>query len=250
MIQTGPNTYKASYGRKLRCASFAPHSFSVKLKNNMDKNKEAKLRFITSFHKEADERIDFLVWLNNENHRQEALTLCLTYIDSFSQWLCWPSKESGRNFVQAIVKFGGNPLMGLVHPLQAIRSFEVMKPSWQQVAKKIGEVFPGPEFKLISEDTFLAKLNLKLTSKEAQDLKAECWRATLAAAAHYFLRNPSVHSFGASELSFSNTTYQGENISGIGFIDLHEIAKRLHNELRRRSEANIQWFGNDEIVGA
>lgn len=233
------------FSQNITCSSII-----VKRKKNMDKNKEAKLKFIKSFHKEADERIDFLVWLNKENHRQEALTLCLSYIDSFSQWLCWPSSESGKNFVQAIVKFGENPLMGLVHPLQAIRSFEVLKPSWQQIAKKIGEVFPGPEFELISQDAFMTKLKPKLASEEAQHLKAQCWRATLAATAYYFLRNPSVHNFGALELSFPNTTYQGEIIAGMGFVDLHDIAKRLHNELRRRSETNIQWFGNDEIVGA
>lgn len=215
----------------------------------MDKNKEAKLRFLKSFHKEADKRIDFLTRLYKENHRQEALTLCLSYIDSFSQWLCWPSPESGKNFVQAIIEFGGNPLMELVYPLQAIRSFEGMKSLWKSIAKKIEEVFPGPEFELISRDAFLAKLDSQLTSQEATNIKAECWRATLAATAYYFLRNPSVHSFGVSELSFSKTTYRGEIIAGMGFIDLHDIAKRLHDELRRRSEANIQWFGNDEIVG-
>ena len=216
----------------------------------MDKNKETKLSFIKSFHNEAEKRIDFLSGLYKENHRQEALTLCLSYIDSFSQWLYWPSPESGKNFVQAIIEFGDNPLMGLVHPLQAIRSFEAMKSFWKLIPKKIEEVFPGPEFELISRDAFLAKLGSQLTSQEAINIKTECWRATLAATAYYFLRNPSVHSFGASELSFSKTIYQGEIIAGMGFIDLHDIAKRLHDELRHRSEANIQWFGNDEIVGA
>jgi len=210
----------------------------------------AKLEFIKSFHKAADKRIDFLQWLNEERHRQEALTLCLSYIDSFSQWLFWPSTKSGENFVNAIVDFGGNPLMGLVHPLQAIRSFKGLKQSWQQIAKKIENVFPGPEHVLISQDVFLSKLNSSLTVKEAQDLKKECWRTTLAAIAYYFVRNPSIHNFGATELSFSKTTYRGESISGMGFSELHDIVKRLHAELRRRAEDNIQWFGNDEIVGA
>ena len=215
----------------------------------MNKSKEAKLCFIKSFHDAAEKRIDFLPRLYDENHRQEALTLCLSYIDSFSQWLYWPYTESSKNFVQAVIKFGDNPLMGLVHPLQAIRKFEGMKPFWKSIANKIGEVFPGPEFELISQDDFLAKLDSQLTIKEATKIKAECWRATLAATAYYSLRNPSIHNFGASELSFSKTTYRGRNIGGMGFMDLHNIAKRLHSELRGRSKANNQWFGNDEIVG-
>jgi hypothetical protein len=217
---------------------------------NMDKNKEAKLEFLRAFHDEAENRIDFLVWLNKEKHRHEALTLCLSYIDSFAQWLCWPSFGSGKNFVDSIVKFGGNPVMGLVHPLQAITSFEVLKPSWQQISKRIKEAFPGPEYELISEDGFLTILHSRLTPEESNHLKAECWRGTLAATAYFFLRNPSVHNFGALELSFSKTTYQGKLLAGLGFVDIHDMAKKLHDELRHRSEANIQWFGNDKIVDA
>ena len=216
---------------------------------NMDNDEEAKFEFIKSFHKDADKRIDFLAWLNKEDHKQEALTLCLSYIDSFSQWLFWPSLMSGKKFVQAIVEFGDDPLMGLVHPLQAIRSFEGMNEPWKTIANKIENVFPGPEFELISQEIFLTKLDSQLTSQEAISVRDKCWRATLAATAYYYLRNPSIHSFGASELSFSKTTYRGEIIAGMGFIRIHDIAKRLHDELRRRSEANIQWFGNDEIVG-
>lgn len=216
---------------------------------DMDKDKEAKLQFIKAFHDNAEKRINFLEQLDQEKHRQEALTLCLSYIDSFSQWLCWPSSESGKNVVDTIVKFGGDKLMGLVHPLQAIRSFEVMKPSWQKISNKIKKVFPGPEYQLISKDDFLKKLDKVLTNEESKNLKSECWRGTLAATAYYFLRNPSIHSFGASELSFSGTLYQGKTISGMGFMELLNIVKNIHNELRRRSESNIQWFGNDKIVG-
>jgi len=219
---------------------------------NMDKNKEAKIKHIKSFHNKADRQIDFLTCLYQENHRQEALTLCLCYIDSFSQWLCYPSTENGKNFVHAIVEFGGNPIMGLVHPIQAIRLRERLRSfsqSMQPIVSKIEEVFPGPGFELLSIDDFLKNLDSKLTSHEADKLKSECWRATLAATVYYFLRNPFIHNFGGFEISFSNTTYQGEIIKGIGFIDLHDIVKRLHHELRRRSETTNQWLGNDEIVG-
>lgn len=216
---------------------------------NMDKDKEAKREFIRAFHDDAERRIEFLVWLNKEKRQYEALTLCLSYIDSFSQWLFWPSSGSGKNFVDAIIKFGGDPLMGLIHPLQAIRSFEVMKPPWKQISRKIEEKFPGPQYELNCGDDFLMKLNSILTTQESNQLKAECWRGSLAATAYYFLRNPSIHGFGASELSFSGTSYQGTVISGMGFVELHDILKNIHNELRSLSESNNQWFGNDKIVG-
>lgn len=139
--------------------------------------------------------------------------------------------------------------MGLIHPLQAIRSLESLKPSWQQIAENIKQVFPGPTYELNSDHDFLAKLNASLSTDRLPQLKAECWRGTLAATAYYFLRNPSVHSFGTTELSFSGAAYQGEPISNMGFVELHAILKNIHNELRRRSENNIQWFGDDRIIG-
>ncbi len=215
----------------------------------MDENDKAKREFIKAYHDNAESRIAFLCWLHAEKHQYEALTFCTSYIDSFSQLLCWPSFESGKNFVQTVIDFGGNPLMELIHPLQAIRTFESMKSFWKSIAKKIQNVFPGPEYELISEKEFLAKLTNKLTPEELQKLKFECWRGTFAAIAYYFLRNPSIHNFGAAELSFSKATYQGNIISGMGFRALHEIVKNIHQELRRRSESNNQWFGNDKIVG-
>lgn len=124
-----------------------------------------------------------------------------------------------------------------------------MKPSWQQIAEKIKQVFPGPKYELISKDKFLKKINLSLATEEFAQYKAESWRGTIAETVYYFLRNPSVHSFWATELSFSGTTYQGNPVSNLGFLELHAILKNIHNELRRRSEGNVQWFGNDKIVG-
>jgi hypothetical protein len=215
----------------------------------MDKNQKAKREFIKAFHDDAEKRINFLARLHEERHRYEALTLCVSYIDSFAQWLCWPSHQSGKDFVQTIIEFSNDHLMELIHPLQAIRSFESMKSFWKSIATKIKVVFPGSEYELLTEDEFLSKINTTLTTEELQKVKLECWRGSLAAIAYYFLRNPSIHSFGAAELSFSGAKYQGKLISGMGFMELHEVLKNIHHELRRRSEDNNQWFGNDKIVG-
>lgn len=84
----------------------------------MNDDQKAKLQFIKAFHDNAESRIEFSAGLYNEKREQEALTLCLTYVDSFAQWLCWPSAVSGKNFVNTVSNFGGNLFMGLIHPLQ------------------------------------------------------------------------------------------------------------------------------------
>ena len=217
----------------------------------MDENERAKRDFINSFHDNADKRIAFLPRLLADGHRAETMTLCLSYIDSFSQWLQWPSDKSGKNFVDAVVSFGGNSFMGLVHPLQAIRAFKRLNPFWIGIATQIEGIFPGPEYELQSQDDFLAELASHLSKENLTQVVAEYWRTTIAAIAYYQLRNPSIHSFGAgSDISFSSTTYQGSSVPALDFKRLHSVATNLHSELRRRSEKTGQWFGNDKIIHA
>jgi hypothetical protein len=216
----------------------------------MDRDQIAKSKFINSFHNNADKRIKFLLQLYSEDHHQEAMTLCLSYIDSFSQWLQWPGTKSGENFVESVVNFGGDSFMPLVHPLQAVREFNRLKQPWKNIAAKIESIYPGPNYKLQEKQSFITKLTAHFSQAEVHQIETESWRATLAATAYFHLRNPSIHSFGSLELSFSRTTYQGDIVPGIGFMSLQSIASNLHAELRNRSEANNQWFGNDDIVGA
>jgi len=217
----------------------------------MDENERAKRDFIKSFHDRADKRLAFLPRLFADGWREEAMTLCLSYIDSFSQWLQWPSDKSGENFVEAVVNFGGDSLLGLVHPLQAVRAFNRMASSWKGMATRIECIFAGPNYELETKDDFLGKLSPILSNDDLQAVKGELWRTTTAAIAYYHLRNPSVHSFGAGpDISFSSTTYQGSSVPGLEFKRLHGVASNLHTELRRRSDTTGQWFGNDEILYA
>ena len=115
----------------------------------MDENQKAKRSFITAFFDDAEARIAFLGELADASHEREAMTLCLTYIDSFAQWLCWPSTATGRNFVEAVTQFGGDALMGLAHPLQAIRAFRRMQSPWKALAERIAYAFPGPVHEIL-----------------------------------------------------------------------------------------------------
>ena len=77
----------------------------------MDENQKVKHSVIAEFFNEAEARVAFLSKLATIGHKEEAITLCLVYIDRFAQFLCWPSKKTGCNFVKALIQFGGDPLM-------------------------------------------------------------------------------------------------------------------------------------------
>lgn len=213
-----------------------------------EENERAKSDFITAFHDYAKERIEFLKKLVSDGRQDEALTLCLSYIDSFSHWLEWPSDKVGRNFVNAVVKFGSDPFMSLAHPLQAIRAFDQMNKPWPEIAKAIQVIYPGPLYQLLHEDEFLSQLSPQLTRENLIKVREELWRTTVAGVAYFGMRNFAIHKFGATPLTFSNTTYQGQPTSGLDFERLYNVVEHLHAELRCRSEANNQWFGNDAIT--
>jgi hypothetical protein len=217
----------------------------------MDENEHAKHDWMNSFHRQAEERLAFLPRLFSDGHREEAMTLCLSYIDSFSQWLEWPSDKSktGQNFVKAVVGFGEDPLMVLVHPLQAVRAFNEMHGFWKELASRIESIFAGPNYELLEQSEFLSRLAPRMSKADLSNVKEELWRTTMAALAYFRLRNPSIHSFGAGpEISFPNTVHQGNVVPVLDFKRLLSIAVNLHSELRRRSDTTGQWFGNDEII--
>src|SRR5215510_8975684 len=171
-------------------------------------NATRKSEFIAAFFDSAEERVAYLRTLHTGGRPAEALTLCLTYIDSFSQWLFWPRYETGRNFVEALVEHGGDPGFALIHPIALIRAFEMRKGHWKDFASRLRGVFPGPTYSLRAKSDFLTEAAACFTPAERSVLEGELWRGTIANVAYGRLRNPSIHAFrGAAEVSFDSTTH-------------------------------------------
>jgi hypothetical protein len=212
-------------------------------------NEVTKRDYIVTFFDEARDRANLLLDLHRKNYRSEALTLCLVYIDSFSQWLFWPRDQSGRNFVGALVEFGRDSDYGLLHPLAVVRTFAEMKPQWKDFGARVQTLFPGPRYSLFEKSEFLKRFTDAFSRKELKLVEAELWRGTIANIAYSRLRNPSVHKFGRNrEISFDNTTFQGTPARNLTFERLHCGLLGLIDEARRRSLVNNQWFGDDKIL--
>lgn len=215
----------------------------------MRDNGAAKRDFICAFFDDAEERAKYLLDLRASSRANEASTLCLVYIDSFSQWLFWPRSRAGQNFVEALVTHGGDTEFALVHPLALTLAFTAMKEPWKTFATRLESLFSRPPYCLYSRTDFLIYPGLGFTQSEAKLLEAELWRGSIANVVYTRLRNPSVHNFRrAAEVSFDTTTYQGQPVQPITFSRLHDALMRLIAEARGRSMANNQWFGNDAIV--
>jgi hypothetical protein len=208
-----------------------------------------KLDYIRDFFNAAESRVHFLNELIAAGHKTEAMILCLVYIDQFAQVLCWPSTAlGGQNFVTALIRFGKDPFMRLVHPLQAIRSCEGTK-QLKHVATQLAKRFPGPSYELMTVTRFETVLTQLGTDAEFEKLRPEIWRATLANIVYEWLRNPIIHGFKTGGVSFPEATYNGQNVPELKTPKLINCVKGLIAEARRRSEAKGQFFGNDAMFG-
>ena len=154
----------------------------------------------------------FLSELAATGHKDEAMTLCLVYIDRFAQVLKWPSTENVKNFVEALIQFGQDPYMGRCHPLQAARAFaQVTK--LEMLGKQVATVFPGPSHELMDLPTFEYQMKREIPQFNRLQFRKHAWRATLANVAYQRLRIPAVHGTGVSgALEFSLTTYKGDPV--------------------------------------
>jgi hypothetical protein len=209
----------------------------------------AKLHMMAAFFVEAEGRVDFLEHLVKDEHYQEALTLCLTYIDSFANLLFWPRTKVGLNFVEALSTYEPSVYFARIHPLQLIRSTARMRGEWKARSERLALVFPGPPWILRTAPDFLSILHGTLLPDDVTHLTRELWRGTVGHIAYQLLRNPSIHAFGsASSVAFSDT-YHDDQWAGLFGIDrLLPALRAMLAEARRRSMASCQWFGNDEII--
>ena len=183
---------------------------------------------MTAFFDKAENRVAFLTSLASMDREEEAMTLCLAYIDRFAQCLCWPSTSTGRNFVCALMQFGQEPLMAMAHPLQAARALVAAKPQCKALAERIGSAFPGPPYEVLPIPDFEHALAKHVTPDELARLKPYLWQGTIANVVYQHLRTPAIHRFGTGAgIILSQTTYNGQPVSNLGLVELSACLRGL-----------------------
>lgn len=202
-----------------------------------------KFDFIVEYFEDLDRKIEALPRLADHGFEDEALTLCLVYIDGLAQALYWPDERNGVNFVRALCEHSGDLEFGLVHPLQLARALEAMKPAWHPIAAAVRAAFPGPSYELSEVTSVLNALNGRLATAQLTVLAPEVWRGTIAAIAYYRMRIPAVHQLGAATISFDSSNVDGKSARPLDLARLQRAARMLAAEVRRRSLHAGEWFG-------
>jgi len=209
----------------------------------------AKKAFMNAYFDDALKRVAFVERLAANGQKVESLTLCLVYLDGFSQYLRWPRREIGRNFVETLCSNDRIGFLSRIHLLQLMRAFNEMKGSWPPRAKILRRLWPGPTYSLMSRIEASNAITESFSSKKVAEILSELWRGTVAAAAYDWMRNRSVHGFGTAQyITFDMTRYKGKAIPPLGLESLLRPLRAMITELRRRSLERCEWFGDDRII--
>jgi hypothetical protein len=202
----------------------------------------SKLDYIRDHLDAVRASTEFIDELNQNGRRREAMTLCLVYIDRLAQRLY--SDKPGPNFRNALINCSQDPLMGLVHPLQASRALlRTKNKDWHKIAGTISGIYTTPPYELIDLANFEAVVAKHLGPTEVAHLKDQSWRFTMAQIAYEYLRNDAIHGYGNRlELEFAETTYNGKAVPTLNFQRFKSCLLALIDEALRRSVANeMDW---------
>src|SRR5438552_2295479 len=151
-------------------------------------------------------RVAFLPDLASSGHEDEALTLCLLYIEGLGNSVYDDDTNSMRNFVRIIRDHGGADLFMLIHPGLLLRAL----PRDGRVAKAtvtaVTPVLDARPTDFLDENELMDALApAALSDEQAEWLRQELWRGTLAGIAYTYMRSPAVH-YGLVSKPFFSTS--------------------------------------------
>ena len=207
-------------------------------------DRKAKAEFIEAYFTDLERRIALLPHLHATNYQSEALLLCCCYIDGLASSLYWPDEGSARNFVRVLQEHSGEELLCHVHPKQLFEEFD-SKRSLRSLAARVATLWGSNDHRLRTLDEALAELGGDLPDTEANCLRIEMWRGTLAHLVYTSIRCQAVHCLGTSPLLLSETILRGQPVHPLDFDLLHPVIERIREAAAKLSTATNSWFGHD-----
>jgi hypothetical protein len=153
------------------------------------------------------------------------------------------SRDNNLNFVRALINFGTNNYpWDHIHPEQIEKHFNFLgskKEIYKNIAEKIKGVFDDKRIELYSKEDVLTLSSKVLDEEERQKFKERLWGCTLASITYEELRCKQVHRLSSSvNISFSNTTFQGSQLSEISFEILYNELNAIFDKIKDSGK----WF--------
>jgi hypothetical protein len=210
-----------------------------------------KAFFVKAYFEQVRLRIERLAKLRSEklggvSFKDEALILCLVYIDSLAS--CYYGEAKGRTFCRALRELSANPLFGKLHP-QVLFDADNAK-YWKNatdVKQQVEELIKKRAGEMLDESgiaDLIRKSKMSQTQQEA--LIGNLWRCSIGAICYSYMRSAAVHGFGTGPLSFGETVYEGKKGFRLDFDLLYEALQKIGSHVVQVSIEKGEWFGNPD----
>jgi len=202
-----------------------------------------KKEMIEAYFRALRRRIELLSEMHSRTLTEEALILCIVYID----WLAsghygGTGKGNKHNFCRALMELGGKPVFRMFHPLILLEHTDKHAPAAETEIKVLITTNPG-QF-LGESDVYGAFEGSSLSVDRKKKVLAELWKTSMAARVYDWCRNRLIHGPGYITVSFDQTVLPDGSRVWIDFELLYGALKSIFNEIERMSIEKCLWFGN------
>lgn len=214
-----------------------------------------KLFFITSYFDNLRRRIENLAKLDacrfdDQSFRDEALILCLLYIDGLASCYYGAGRARGKNkehFCRALKELSGNALFEKLH-VQTTREYvsEKLSEATALIDQLVADM-PGQPLDEAEVGRRIRQSPLARNPKTA-DLLSNLWRCSIGAICYDIMRNPAVHGLGTVPLAFGETLWAGGKGFSLDFAVLHNALKRICEHVAKESVEKQAWFGHSDFM--
>lgn len=239
---------KTSTARIVQTTSVQPLKCKEPLLNNPD-----KVFFIEAYFDRMRARVDQLKkldagLLDGESFRDEALILCLVYIDGMAS--CYYGEKGTKtkeNFCKALRELSGDPLFGKLHvPYLLSHEFDKHGAGAKPAVEALAASKPG---QLLDETEVADAIpKSRVEKSDQQSLITNLWRYSVGAICYEVMRNAAVHGLGASPLSFGETLHAGAQGFELNFPVLHEALRSISEQVAKESIDKGEWFGRKNYL--
>jgi hypothetical protein len=207
-----------------------------------------KLFFIRANLEDFKEKIGRLQDLADKSFCDEALILCVVYIDYLASGRYFDGNENSReNFCRALRELSGCPFFSAIHPKvlleEAARCSGQIESFVQSIVRQRPKQFFTP-------DEVVQKIKASsLPDSAKSSLAANLWRASVAAICYEKIRCHAVHGPGRTiKLTFPETAYNGLVVMAVDFNLLYGALRAIFHEVEVLSLQTGEWFGNPRYI--
>jgi hypothetical protein len=210
---------------------------------------DGKLFFVKEYFSEFREKIHHLEELSRQSFREEALILCVVYIDYLASGTYYDGSERNKeNFCRALCELSHNDFFRAIHPREILK--EAQKLGRDDVQLEIQQMLNRHPGRFLMQDDISQMIKaspLPSTIKDA--LTKNLWRASVSTICYTIIRCQSIHGPGYGiDLSFDKTSFNGQAGMVIDFDLMYQALQAIFSEVESVSLKTGEFFGNPQYL--